>query len=106
MSYVPTIRFKNNDLNTIINGLGSEQVKSVVFAKFIPNIEQAIKKNKKNVLFCYVGDDYQVIINEINYINTLNILEKYYLEKENYEICAKIKQLKDNNEERRSKDRV
>ena len=101
MNYIPTITFRDDDLNTIIAGLEMDQVKSVVFDKFIPNIEQAIKKKKKNVVFCYANEEYQIIINEVDFDNVLNIVEKYYLSKENYEVCAKIKQLKDAIKERR-----
>jgi hypothetical protein len=95
MGYIPTVRFRDNNLNTIFTGLEMDQVKSVVYEKFIPNIEQAIKKNKKDCIFCYVGDDYQVIINKQDYKSVLNILEEYYLSKENYEVCTKIKNIKD-----------
>jgi hypothetical protein len=106
MGYIPTIKFNNIsgngiDLETIIAGLKMEQVKSVVFEKFIPNIEQAIKKNKKDCVFCYVNEEYQILINENDYGNVLNIVEEYYISKENYEVCAKIKQLKDAIKERR-----
>ena len=95
MGYVPTVKFQNNDLNTILAGLELDQVKSVVYENFIPNIEQAIKKNRKDCVFCYAGDDYQVIINKSDYRSVLNILEEYYLLKEKYEVCAKIKNIKD-----------
>jgi hypothetical protein len=102
MGYIPTVRFRDDNLNTIIAGLEMDQVKSVVYEKFIPNIEQAINKNKKNVIFCYTNNEYQVIINENDYYNTLDIIEKYYVIKENFEVCAKIKKLKDVIKERRS----
>lgn len=102
MGYTPTVRFKSNNLNTILLGLESEQVKSVTFEKFLLNIEQSIKRNKKNTIFCYVDEDFEVVINEKDYDNILSVLENYYLGKEDYEICAKIKQLKDANEKGKS----
>lgn len=102
MGYIPTVRFRSNDLNTILLGLDSEQVKSVTFDKFIPNIEQSIKRNKKNTVFCYVDDHFEIVINEKDYDNILSVLENHYLGKEEYEICAKIKHLKEDNEKRRS----
>lgn len=103
MGYIPTITFQNDDINTIFIGLNLDQVKSLTFDTFLPNIEKAIEKNKKNIVFCYAADEYQIVINEKDYNNTLNILENYYKNKENYEICAKIKKLKDVIEERRFK---
>jgi hypothetical protein len=102
MGYIPTVRFRSDDLNTIINGLDSEQVKSVTFQKFLLNIEQSIKRKKINTVFCYVDDDFEIVINEKDYDNILSVLENYYLGKEDYEICAKIKHLKEDNEKRRS----
>jgi hypothetical protein len=64
MGYIPTVRFRSDDLNTIINGLDSEQVKSVTFQKFLLNIEQSIKRKKINTVFCYVDDDFEIVINE------------------------------------------
>lgn len=91
--YIPTITFRDNNIDTIINGLETEQVKSFVFDKLIPNIENSIKYKRKNCIFCFVNNEYQVVIPREDYKNVLGILEKYYISKESYEVCAKIQEL-------------
>ena len=47
MNKIPTINFRDNSIETIMAGVNMEQVKSVVFGKFLPNIKVAVEKNKK-----------------------------------------------------------
>lgn len=91
--YIPTVRFRDENMNTIMAGLDMDQVKSIVFEKFIPNIENAIKRKKKTCIFCYVEDEYQVVVSKEDYKNILEVLEQYYISKESYEVCAKIQEL-------------
>ena len=94
---IPTINFRDSNIETIIAGVNMEQVKSIVFGKFLPNIKVAVEKNKKECVFCFVKD-YQVVIPKEQYKPALETLEKYYTSKEDYpnaivarDLCAKIK---------------
>ena len=89
MSKIPNVKFRDDSLDTILHGVGLEQVKSVCFEKFIPNFKLAIKKNNKEVVFC-TTEGFSVIIPKSSYKNVLKTLEEYYLFKENFEICAQI----------------
>lgn len=94
MNYIPTVKFRDESLETIIAGLEMDVVKNIVFDKFLPNIEYAIKRKKKTVIFCYV-DEFQVVIKKEDFDNTLKIIEEYYVCKENFELCVKVKKLRD-----------
>lgn len=89
---IPTVRFLDDNLNTIVKGLSLDQVQQVIYDKLIPNLKISIEKNKKECIFCYV-QDYQVIIPQKSYLQTLKTLEKYYLTKEDYVKCGIIKDL-------------
>lgn len=91
---IPTIRFKDSSLDTIMAGLKMEQVKEVVFKKFIPNLKEVILKNKKECIFCYVDEDFQVMVSKEDYSKIIECLEKYYLEKEDYDTCIILRDLK------------
>ncbi len=90
MTYTPAnIIFKNDDLDTILIGLEMDQVKNVSFQKFLPIITQAINKNKKECIFCFV-DNYQIIIPKSSYKSVLNTLEQHYVKNEDFITCSKI----------------
>lgn len=89
---IPTITFMNYELDTLMKGVAMEQVKSVVFDKFYPNLVLAVNKNKKECVFCYVKD-YQVIVPKDQYKPSLATLEKYYVSKEDWTKSAVLRDL-------------
>ena len=89
---IPNVTFREPTLDCIHAGLAVEQVKSVVFDKFLPNIKIAIEKNKKECIFCTVGD-FSVVIPKSSYKTTLDTVEKYYVSKEDYTKSAIIRDL-------------
>lgn len=93
--YIPTIRFRDDNLDTILSGLDMEQVKDIVFEKFIPTIKHSIQKKKKTCIFCYVNDEYQVIISRPDWGTVLDYISDYYIKREKYDICAEIRDLKE-----------
>ena len=60
MNKIPKVTFREDTLECIHAGLAMEQVKSVVYDKFLPIITQAVNKNKKECIFCFV-DNYQFV---------------------------------------------
>ena len=89
MSKIPNVKFRDDSLDTILAGVGMDQVKKICFDKFIPNFKLAIDKNKKECVFC-TTDDFQIIIPKSSYKNVLKVLEEYYIKNENYEMCAQL----------------
>lgn len=89
---IPRINFRDDNPATILAGVNMEQVKSVVFDKFLPNIKNAIDKNRKECIFCHVKN-YNVIIPKSEYKVALSTLEKYYAKKEDFEKCSQIIEL-------------
>jgi len=89
---IPIVTFKNNTLDNIVKGLAMEQVQQVVYDRFIPTIKQAIDKDKKECVLCFV-EDYQIVIPKSSYKQTLNTLEKYYLSKEDFDKCSLLRDL-------------
>lgn len=89
MSKIPRVKFKDDSLKTIFEGVALEQVKKVCFDKFIPNIELAIEKNKNDCVFCS-SDDFNIVIPKSSYKDVLKTLESYYIGNEDFETCAKI----------------
>ena len=89
---IPNVVFKNDDLNNILLGVGLEQVKSIVFDKFIPNLEIAIKKNKKECIYC-TSHGFDVVLPKSEFKKAIDTIEKYYIKKENYIICSKLRDL-------------
>ena len=89
---IPRINFRDDDPATILAGVNMDQVKSVVFDKFLPNLKLAINKNRKECVFCHVKN-YNVIIPKSEYKIVLSTLEKYYAKKEDFEKCSQILEL-------------
>lgn len=93
MNKPATISFNGTNLEIITRGLELDHVRSVVFERFIPIIENAIKSNKKSCIFCYVGE-YSINIPEKGYVVVLDLLEEYYVAKEDWDKCIILRDLK------------
>lgn len=92
MNKIPNVTFRSSDLHCIMEGLGSDDVKSVVFERFIPTIKVAVEKKKKECILCTTGD-YSIIVPQSSYSKVLETIEEYYVKKEKFEVCAQIKKL-------------
>jgi len=92
MNKIPKVTFREPTLDCIMAGLEMEQVKSVVFDKFIPIITQAVNKNKKECILCTV-EDFKVIVPKSSYKSTLRTIESYYASKENFTTAALLRDL-------------
>lgn len=93
MAYIPKVTFRDGTLNTIMEGVQMDGVQKVVFEKLLPNITNAIIKNKKECTLCYAQDDFTIVIPKSSYKGVLQTLETYFLKMENYEVCAKLVEL-------------
>jgi len=93
MQKLPRVTFRNDDLDTYIKGLNNENVQKVLFTKLVENLEYSIKKGRKSCNICYFKD-YVVFIPQSEFKNILLVIEDYFLKKEDFETCARLRDLK------------
>ena len=93
MQKLPRVTFRDDDFDTYIKGLNDKNVQKVLFTKLVDNLDNSIKKGRKSCNICYVKD-YVVSAPQSDFGNILVILEEYFLKNEDFETCAKLRDLK------------
>ena len=73
-----------------------EENRTRINEKIVDTIDYAIRKKLGVVeLFCFKNSRFVVVLNQRDYMENLNNIFKYSLDNEQFEVCEKVKKIRD-----------